>query len=217
MENKIKPNVRELALKHGLSFLTDQELIMVILGTGTKQFPVDILSEKITHALNSSNWENTIENLMHIKGVGRSKALAIACALELGKRRNSHKDAKIRSARDILPFVKNYSIQQKEHFLCITLNGSHEIIQIRIVSIGTINRTIVHPREISSEALMENAAAIIVCHNHPSGNCEPSEQDIETTKIIKCSADILGIPLLDHIIFSENNYFSFVENKLLCS
>lgn len=213
--NVFKPNVREMALKHGLTFPTDEELIMMILGTGTKEYPVEQLSRIIMNMMNSSNEEDLVKNLTKIKGMGPGKALAIASAVELGRRRNRHKEALIKQPKDVIPFIRSYSMQTKEHFLCITLNGGNEIIQIRVISVGTVNRTIVHPREIFSEALMENAAAIIVCHNHPSGNCQPSQEDIETTRIIKASSDILGIALLDHIIFSKNSYFSFVENDLL--
>ena len=106
-------------------------------------------------------------------------------------------------------------MQNQEHFLCITLNGGHEILQIRVVSVGTINQTIVHPREIFSEALIQNAAAIIVAHNHPSGNCQPSDQDIKTTQTLLQCSDFLGINLLDHIIFSRTSYYSFIEHNML--
>ncbi|MBQ5999765.1 MAG: DNA repair protein RadC [Treponema sp.] len=214
-KNFAKPDVREQTLKHGLLFPTDEELIMMILGTGTKEYPVEYLSRIIINTLNSSNEENFVQNLIKIKGMGPGKALAIASAIELGRRRNRHKEALIKKPKDIIPFIQGYSMNQKEHFLCVTLNGGNEIIQIRVISVGTVNKTIVHPREIFSEALKENAAAIVVCHNHPSGNCRPSEEDIETTKTIKASADILGITILDHIIFSKNSYFSFLENDLL--
>ena len=106
-------------------------------------------------------------------------------------------------------------MSQKEHFLCISLNGANEILKIKVVSIGTVNHTLAHPREIYSDVIKENAAAVIVSHNHPSGNCEPSKEDIITTKTLKNAADILGISFLDHIIFSQNSYFSFMEHDLL--
>jgi len=218
MENKIllkKPDLREKTMIHGIRFPFDEELIMLILGTGTKEMPVERMAGKIIEALDSSNGEDMVENLLHIKGVGCGKALAVAAALELGRRRNNHLKAPIKTPCDVVPFVRNYAVSQKEHFLLITLNGGHEIIQIHVVSVGTLNKTLIHPREIFSEAIKENAAAIIVCHNHPSGNCEPSDDDIESTRILIQAAQIIGIELLDHIIVDCENYFSFMEHKLL--
>ncbi len=210
-----KPEIRELTIKHGLSYPTDEELVMMILGSGTRNIPVAKLSEKIVEILDSVSQEDLPQKLTEIKGIGISKSLAVLAGLELGRRRFCHKNAVIKSPSDLIPFIRNYSIQPKEHFLCITLNGSHEIIQIRVAAIGTVDRAIIHPREIFSEALKENANSIIVCHNHPSGNCTPSEEDIQTTKILIKASMIIGIQLLDHIIFGTENYFSFLENKLL--
>lgn len=212
---KLKPNVRELALKHGFSFPSDDELIMIILGSGTKEMPVEFLAKKVSDILEISDDSEIVKNLLSIKGMGQSKALAIAAALELGRRKYRYKEAVIKKPSDIIPFIRNYSMSQKEHFLCISLNGANEILKVKVVSIGTVNHTLAHPREIYSDVIKENAAAVIVSHNHPSGNCEPSKEDIITTKILKNAADILGISFLDHIIFSQNSYFSFMEHDLL--
>ncbi|MDE5897759.1 MAG: DNA repair protein RadC [Treponemataceae bacterium] len=214
---KVRPDVREQTLRHGITYPTDEELLMLILGSGTKDVSVRNLARSIVRTLNGTNSEDVVKNLLRIKGMGAGKALAVAASLEFGRRRNSYKNAVVRSPKDVVPFVRNYSMQPREHFLCVTLNGGHEILQIRVASVGTVNQTIVHPREIFSEALMEHAAAIIVCHNHPSGNCEPSEEDIETTELLIRAADILGISLLDHIIIDCNSYFSFLEHNLLFS
>lgn len=220
MKNKIllnKPDLRERTMNHGISFPFDEELIMLILGTGSKEMPIDRLAEKIIETLDSSNNDNVVENLLRIKGVGCGKALAVAAALELGRRRNNHLKAQIKTPGDVIPFVRNYAVSQKEHLLMITLNGGHEIIQIHVVSVGTLNKTLIHPREIFLEAIRENAAAIIVCHNHPSGNTQPSSDDIESTKILIEASQIIGIELLDHIIVDCESYFSFVEHNLLFS
>ena len=214
-ENRL--NVREKVLEHGISFPFDEELIMLILGSGTKDMPVDLLSKKIHQVLIDSNCEDIVENLTKIKGVGVSKALAVAAALELGRRYYTHLRAVIRTPNDLIPFIRRFAVNNREHFLVVTLNGGHEIIQIRVASVGTLNRTIIHPREIFSEAIKENAAAIIVCHNHPSGNCSPSQEDIETTQILISASKIIGIELLDHIIIDCENYFSFVEHDVLFS
>ena len=213
--DKIKPSVREIAMEHGLSFLFNEELVMLILGSGTSCMPVEVMAEKIVEVLDDSDPADVVDNLLRLKGVGQGKALAVAAALELGKRRSSHLCAPIKSSSDVVPYVQNYAVSKKEHFLLLTLNGSHEIIQIHVVSIGTLNRTLIHPREIYGTAMREDAAAIIVCHNHPSGNCEPSEEDIDVTHNLERVGEIMGIELLDHIIVCRESYYSFLDNKML--
>ncbi len=212
---KIKPDVREKALEHGFSFLFDEELVMLILGSGTRQMPVELMAERIVGILYDFDAEKVVENLVRLNGVGLGKALAVAAALELGRRRSCHLRAPIKSPTDVVPFVKNYAVCDKEHFLLVTLNGGHEIIQIHVITVGTLNRTLIHPREIFSVAMRDNAAAIIVSHNHPSGNCEPSEEDIQVTETLRKVSVIMGIELLDHVIVSREGYFSFLENKML--
>ncbi len=212
---KIKFDVREKALQHGLLYPFDEELVMLILGSGSKAVSVDVLAEKIVGVLNDSDSSEIVRNLLKLRGVGQSKALAIAAALELGRRRSNHLRAPIHKPEDIVPFIQNYAVNDKEHFLLVTLNGGHEIIQIHVITVGTLNRTLIHPREIFSVAMKENAAAIIVSHNHPSGNCNPSQEDIVVTRNLLAVAEIMGIELLDHVIVSRESYFSFVENKIL--
>ena len=212
-----KPDVREKVMEHGFSFLFDEELVMLILGSGTKGMPIELMAEKIIGVLDDSDETKIVENLLTLKGVGRGKALAIAAGLELGRRRSCHLRAPVKKPCDIVPFLKNYAVSEKEHFLLVTLNGGHEIIQIHVVSVGTLNRTLIHPREVFSVAIKENAAAIIVSHNHPSGNCEPSKEDLAVTETLEKVSLIMGIELLDHVIVSRETYFSFRENKLLPS
>ena len=214
-EEKIKPGVRESAMEHGLSYLFDEELVMLILGTGNSSMPVEIMADRIVDVLDDSDPDAVVANLLKLKGVGQGKALAVAAALELGRRRNAHLCAPISSSSDIVPFVQNYAVCKKEHFLLVTLNGSHEIIQIHVISVGTLTRGLVHPREIFGTAMRENSAAIIVCHNHPSGNCEPSEEDINVTHNLERVGEIMGIELLDHIIVCRDSYFSFADSKML--
>ena len=210
-----KPDIREKALRFGLSYPLDSELIMLILGAGNRQMPVDTMSRKIVEALDDCNNDDMVESLLKMKGIGQSKALAVAAAIELGKRRTCHLGAHISTPSDLIPFVNHYAMNGKEHFLAVTLNGGHNIIQIHVVSIGTTNSTFVHPREVFYEAIKENASAIIVCHNHPSGEVEPSDEDIECTKKLIEASEIIGIPVLDHIIIDCNSYFSFLESGLL--
>ena len=165
------PDIRELTLKNGIGYPSDSELLMLMIGSGTKEMPVNILARKVMETLNTSNQENLIENLKNIKGMGDSKTLAIAAALELGRRRNSYLNAVINKPSDIIPYIQHYAMEQKEHFICASLNGAHEILKIRLISIGTINKTLIHPREIFADPISEHASAIICSHNHPYGEC----------------------------------------------
>lgn len=128
---------------------------------------------------------------------------------------NSNPMTKITSPADILPAVWKYAEENQEHFVVASLNGAHEVIEIRVSSIGLLNRTLVHPREIFRQAIIDNAAAVIIIHNHPSGNLEPSQEDIEITKRIKDAGIIVGIEVLDHLIISKSGYYSFLEEGKL--
>jgi len=214
-EDEKKIEIRELTIKNGLSFPTDEELIMLILGSGTKKTPIKELAHQIFETVLSSNRENLIENLMKINGVGQSKALMVASALEFGKRLNRNPQSYFHTPADVIPFIQNYAMQNQEHFLCISLNGAREILSIRVISTGASNMAIVEPREVFCEAIKEHASAIILSHNHPSGNTSPSFEDVKITLRLAKAADILGIKLLDHIIISRTNYFSFYENKFM--
>ena len=212
---KNKPDIREKALEYGLDYPVDEELVMLILGNGTKDIPVERLARKIVETMDSSNEDEIIQDLIKLKGVGLSKAMAIAAALELGRRRSSHFGKKISSPSDIVPYVQNYGMSEREHFLLITLNGGLNIIKIHVVSVGAMNRTIIRPRDVFREAIKENAAAVIFCHNHPSGRLDPSSDDIETTRVLIEAANLLGISALDHIILNYDGYFSFLDHNLL--
>ena len=207
--------IRELTIKHGLSFPSEAELIMLILGSGTKDTPIRELAKQVLVAVLSSNNENLIENLMSIKGMGKSKALMIAAALEFGKRINKNPQLSLTCPADIIPYIQNYAMQKQEHFLCISLNGSREVISIRVVCKGAGNMAIISPAEVFSEAIKEHASAIVLCHNHPSENPNPSKDDVHTTIRLFQAAEILGIALLDHIIITKARYFSFLEHDLI--
>lgn len=214
-EQNAKPDVRETLEKYGINFLTDVQLVMLLLGSGTKDQPVSKLAQEVINIVRSTNPEDRLKKLMKIKGLGPGKSSTICAALELGKRYNNFRGKKILEPRDVIPLVQIYTLQQQEHLICFSLNGNNEIINVRVVSIGTVNRTIVHPREVFAEPLKDRAAAIIVCHNHPSGNISPSDDDIEVTATLFEAAKLLGLEMLDHIIVSSTAFFSFRENNLL--
>lgn len=223
MKNKIcdytnsnrHPDIRELTLANGISFPSDEELIMLILGRGTKGNPISKVSDKVINAINSSNDEDLIKNLVAIPGMGLSKALSISAALELGRRRRGYLHSVIKQPKDIIKYVQQYSLKPAEHFITLTTNGAHEILSTRVVSVGTVDKALIHPREVFANAVAEHASGIICCHNHPCNQCYPSEADIESTLQLQKASLILGISFLDHLILTRNNYFSFLEHGMI--
>jgi DNA repair protein RadC len=207
-----QPRVREKVLENGVASASDSELVMLLLGSGGKNLPVTKLAKKVLNTLVSCNPEDTVDALMKVKGMGPGKTLIIAAAIELGRRLNAHTLAPIKKPSDIVPFVQHYAMQPTEHFICVTLNGAHEILQIHPVTAGTVNRTLIHPREIFIDAIKERAFAIILCHNHPSGSCRPSKEDIETTNRLYQASKVLGIHILDHLILTRTGFYSFRQN-----
>lgn len=210
-----QPNIRELTLLNGISYPDDEELIMLILGKGTKNNPIESLAEKVTKTINSSNEEELIPNLKKINGMGESRALIIAAALELGRRRRGILRSSINAPKDVIPFLQHYTLMPTEHFITVTVNGAKEILSTRVVSVGTINKALIHPREVFANAVSEYASGIICCHNHPCEQCYPSNADIDSTKILQKAAKILGIVFMDHIIITKEDYFSFLEHGML--
>ena len=203
---------REKLFANGVKYLSDKELLAIILGSGIKGKGVFSLSEEILNVIDSKSSNIDIDSLTSISGMGKAKAALLSAAMEFSRRILIPEKNKISSPSDIYPAVKHYADRHQETFLSVSLNGAHEIIKIRIVSIGLVNRTLVHPREVYADPIGDRAAAIIVAHNHPSGNTKPSSEDREVTNILKKSGKILGIELLDHIVFSDTGFYSFLEN-----
>ncbi len=215
VQNSKEELPREKLLRYGVKALSDKELLSILLGTGIKGKNVFTLAEEILNLLDHENFAIIPEDLLSITGLGIAKTALISSAFELSRRILCPKKNKITSPHDILPLIQHYSDRKQEYFLCLSLNGAHEVKYIRVVSIGLVNRTLVHPREIFSDPLKDRAAAIIIAHNHPSGNLDPSEEDSDITQRIQKAGKILGIQLLDHIIFAETGYYSFLkEGKL---
>ena len=213
----LKPDLRERVFLRGLSYPSEEELLMLILGSGTKEHPVEILAHKIRDAIDASNRETLIEELLKISGIGLGKALSIAAAVEFGRRKSQMFNIRIECSTDIIPYIEHYGFKTNEHFLVISLSGAHEIVSKKVVAVGNANSAIISPREIFFEAAKMHASAIIVAHNHPSGICAPSELDIETTHHICAAGEILGILVLDHVILGRGKYYSFLEHGLLNS
>ena len=206
---------REKLLRKGARALSDQELLAILLGMGTPGMDVMTLARKLAHLIDEKGLEVKAEDLKQFAGVGDAKATLILAAIEFARRRIKPEGARIETPADLLPHVRHFADRKQEHFLCATINGAHEILNIRVVSIGLVDRTPVHPREVYADAVSDRASAVIDAHNHPSGGLEPSQSDIAITAQLKSAGDILGIDLLDHIIFNRTGYFSFLEEGKL--
>lgn len=202
---------REKLLRKGASALSDQELLAVLLGKGTAGMDVMTLAAKLSRLIDEKGLQVKADDLTQFDGMGDAKATLILAAIEFARRRIKPEGSKIETPAELLPHVRHYADRKQEHFLCASINGANEILNIRVVSIGLLDRSPVHPREVFADALGDRAAAIIVAHNHPSGSLEPSQSDISITAQLKAAGEILGIELLDHIIFNRTDYFSFLE------
>jgi len=202
---------REKLLRKGAKALSDQELLAVLLGKGAQGMDVMTLAGKLARLIDEKGLEVKAEDLSKFEGVGDAKATLILAAIEFARRRIKPEGVRIETPADLLPQIRHYADRKQEHFLCATINGANEVINIRVISIGLVDRSPVHPREVFAEALVDRASAVIVAHNHPAGSLEPSVAYIEVTRQLKAAGDILGVALLDHIIFNRIEYFSFLE------
>ena len=202
---------REKLLRKGAAALSDQELLAVLIGKGTPGMDVMTLAAKLARVIDEKGLAVKAEDLLQFAGVGTAKATLILAAIEFARRRIKPEGAKIITPADLLPHIRHYADRKQEHFLCASINGANEILNIRVVSIGLIDRSPVHPREVFADAISDRASAVIVAHNHPSGELGPSPSDIAITAQLKAAGEIVGIELLDHIIFNRSGYFSFLE------
>lgn len=208
----IKPDIRERLLEYGAAKLSDTELLAVLLRTGTAQKPVTLLAEDIIQHIDSKKKESIEIALHSIKGIGSAKMATILAAFELGRRYYGVSNEKISHPHDIVPLLRHYAGRKQEQFICSSLNGAHEVLAIRVVSVGTLTHTLVHPREVFADVLEDRAAAVILAHNHPSGTLEPSMEDLTLTRRLTQAGELLGIKVLDHIILAPNGtYVSFIE------
>jgi DNA repair protein RadC len=208
---------REKLMKYGPTRLNNSELLAIILRTGTKDTNVVELSKKILTQISKHGFtEIAYEDLSHISGLGPAKACEIVACFELGKRLLKDKQTEILlSPQDVFDALKDIRDNKKEHFVIFYLDTRNQEIQREIISIGTLNASLVHPREVFEPAIRHLAAQIIITHNHPSGNPEPSQEDIEVTRKLAKAGELLGIEVIDHIIVTTKSYLSFKERNLI--
>lgn len=212
---------RERFLQDGPQSLSNQELLALLLRTGTREESVLQLAGRLINSVKGLRLlkEASVEELTGIKGIGEAKAIHILASVELGRRMNQLNDQDryvIRSPED----GANYCMEEmrfltQEHFVCLYLNTKNQVLQKTTIFIGSLNASIVHPREVFKEAFRRSAASIICLHNHPSGDPTPSREDIEVTKRLAECGRIIGIEVLDHIIIGEHKYVSLKEKGYL--
>lgn len=208
---------RERLLRQGAKSLSNQELIAILLGTGTKQESVLTVANRVL--LTFEKLHNlkfaTLEEMTEIKGIGEAKAVLLLASIELGRRLASKEDEQrytIRSPEDAANFLmQDMTSLQQEHFVCLFLNVKNQILHKKTIFVGSLNASIVHPREIFREAVKRSAASIICAHNHPSGIPTPSPEDIDVTTRLYEAGKIVGVDLLDHVIIGDHQFISMKE------
>lgn len=211
---------REKLISKGPQNLKDEELLAILLGTGREgKSALELAKEILRKSSKKRLLKMSYQDLTKIKGISSAKACTILAAAELVKRSLKIQEETlpiIRSTKDVLAQAVYLRTKTREHLMTIYLNARNEMIwKKESTFIGTLNASLVHPREIFAEALRQNAASVILIHNHPSGDPEPSEDDLLITKRIIEAGKIMGIDVLDHVIITKNKIFSFKEKKLI--
>lgn len=212
---------REKLILRGVQSLSDAELIAILLRTGTKGKSVIEVAQTLLNEKGLANLaSSSVEALTKQIGIGKDKAATLVAAFELARRIKSsdkwYSQKKITSPKDIADiFIPLLRDEVKEKFLVVCLNSSNQIIKFDVISVGNLNSSIVHPREVFKLAIDNNSANIFLVHNHPSGNLEPSREDIAITKRLVEAGNIFDIKVLDHLIIAGDNYTSLVENRII--
>ncbi len=206
---------REKLAARGAKVLSDTELLAVILGSGIRGRDVLQIARSLTRKLHKSGEHIDVKSLLSVEGIGFARACQIVASFEFARRRITKDGLFIQSAEDALPLVSHIIDKKQEHFLCISLNGANEVIGNRLVTVGLLTSSLVHPREVFADALSERAASVILAHNHPSGLLEPTADDLAATRRLVEAGQILGISVLDHIIVSRKGYLSLKESGWL--
>lgn len=202
---------REKLKRLGSRHLEDRELIAIIISAGTKYADVLKISNTLIKKYDiESLREASITELKKINGLGEVTAIKLKAALELGSRHSFKEKILIKNSKDVFRICEDMKFLKKEHFVILMLDTKNQLLKKEVVSIGTLNLAVIHPREIFKEAIKESANAIILVHNHPSGNSEPSDADIDITNKIINAGKILDIKVLDHVIIG-NDYYSFSD------
>lgn len=206
---------REKLAKHGSAKLSDLELLMAIIGSGNAQADVTKIARDVKKLITEKGSELTYDDLLSIKSLGPAKATQIMAGFELWRRQFEVGERPIiDSPEAAVAQLADIRDKKQEYFVCLTLDGANRLIAKRIITIGTLTSSLVHPREVFADAITDRAASIIVAHNHPSGRLEPSQADVDVTKRLEESAQIVGINLVDHVLVTKSGHASLVAKLL---
>jgi DNA repair protein RadC len=206
---------REKLQRKGVAALSDFELLEVLIGSGTKDADVGAIAKQIQKLLQKGADTLTYEKLTSVKGVSIATAGKIMAALELARRHLVQDATPLLSQQEILARLHSLRTKQQEHFVCLSLDGGQRLIAQRTITIGTLDTVLTHPREVFADAIADRAASVIVAHNHPSDDPNPSKQDIALTQQLAAAGHLLGIHLADHLIVTKTKHFSFRQSQLL--
>ncbi len=202
---------REKMLERGPAALSDGELLAILIRTGRAGHSAIQIAGSIVKQFPDLT-KLTREDLSLIKGIDTAKIASILAAIEIAKRIGSQAIPHIQSPTDALPYLDKMRRSSREQFVALYLNARHELVHQETISIGTLTRSLTHPREIFHPAITHLAASILVSHNHPSGDLTPSQDDLSMTKRLEEASEILGIPLIDHLILTTTGVYSFREH-----
>lgn len=213
-----KPKLREKMQRMGVENLSNEELIAILLGSGSTKLPIKKLAKNILKQfpLNKIHLQS-IKKLTKITGIGFAHATKILASIELGRRNTFPSLEKILSPTSAIPYLHKIRFKTKEHTMCLYLNARSELIHTEIIALGGLNYTLLEPKDVLGPALTLPATAFILSHNHPSGNTNPSLADKKSTEQLLKASQLLGVQFLDHIIITKQAYFSFKEAGLLKS
>lgn len=206
---------REKMIHKGAAALSDFELLEVLIGSGTRGADVGFIAHKIQKLLQKGTQALTHEALTAIRGVSVATASKILAGLELSRRHLVRDSTPLLTHADILGRLGDIRTKQQEYFVALSLDGGQRLIAQRTITIGTLDTVIAHPREVFADAIVDRAASLVIAHNHPSGDVEPSERDITLTQHLSAAGQLLGIQLRDHIIVGKVADFSFRQHHLL--
>lgn len=206
---------REKMQRKGTQALSDFELLEVMIGSGNGTTDVGSIARQLQRALRGGTDALTLDNLIHLRGVSIAQACKILAALELAKRHLVRDSLPLHTQKDILARFSDLRDKQQEYFVCLSLDGGQRLIAQRTVTIGTLDTVLAHPREVFSDPIVDRAATIVVAHNHPSGEVQPSPKDVSLTQQLAACGQLLGVPLRDHIIITKTEHFSFGQHHML--
>jgi len=211
----IRDRPRERLAAKGPAALSDLELVAVLLGSGTTGRGVLEVAADLLRQCGPRLDRLELPLLLKVEGVGKAKACQVLAGFELARRHLLKEAPGIREAKDVLPYVEGIRDKKQEYFVCLSLSGANEVLASRVVTVGLLDSSPVHPREVFADPLSDRAAAVIVAHNHPSGRLEPSTEDLALTERLARAGELLGIRLLDHLIVTRRGHVSFKESGRL--